>query len=104
MHPRYDEMGLSDEVMELIFDSAVHHGVPRANRLLQRAVGVTVDGIVGPVTIAAARDMPQADLMKLYAAERAHYFGRIITRLPVQAAFAAGWMKRMAEFIRKIPT
>ena len=38
----------------LVFDTAVNQGPRSAADLLQQAVGVTVDGIVGTVTLAAA--------------------------------------------------
>ena len=45
-----------------VFDLAVHSGPLRAVRMLQAVLGVEADGIVGPVTLAAARraDVPQA--------------------------------------------
>lgn len=39
----------------LAFDAAVNHGPGRAAKLLQEAVGATVDGKIGPMTIHAAR-------------------------------------------------
>jgi lysozyme family protein len=43
----------------IVFDSAVNNGPARAAKWLQRAVGVTEDGIIGPATLAA--DCEQAD-------------------------------------------
>ena len=40
------------------FDAAVNHGVTRANKLLQKALGVTADGVIGNVTLAAIRQNP----------------------------------------------
>lgn len=42
----------------LTFDAAVNHGVETAARILQRALEVTDDGIIGPKTIEAARKSP----------------------------------------------
>ena len=38
----------------MVFDSAVHAGPLRARTWLQRALGVNPDGIIGPITLAAA--------------------------------------------------
>lgn len=38
----------------VVFDSAVNQGVKPAIRFLQAALGVPVDGVIGPATIAAA--------------------------------------------------
>lgn len=39
----------------LLFDAAVNHGVSYAIRTLQRALGVAIDGVFGPKTLAAVR-------------------------------------------------
>lgn len=93
-----------DNLRALAIDCAVHHGPAGAVRLLQRALGFLVgqqDGIFGPVTHAAVE---AADAKRLYlrlCAERARKFGRIITDDRRQAAFAAGWMNRLASFIEE---
>ena len=83
----------------LVFDSAVQHGTRTAVRFLQEALHVPADGVIGPVTIHALR---QNDLPTTYRAvlrERMRFYGRIISRDPSQAVFAAGWMNRLAEFV-----
>ncbi|MHB9836857.1 glycosyl hydrolase 108 family protein [Paraburkholderia terrae] len=37
-----------------VFDAAVNQGQPKAKLLLQTALGVVADGVIGPVTLAAA--------------------------------------------------
>lgn len=39
----------------VVFDAAVNQGAPTACRMLQAALGVTGDGVIGPVTLAAAK-------------------------------------------------
>jgi lysozyme family protein len=38
-----------------VFDLAVNSGPPRASTLLQRVLGVAEDGLIGPITLEAAR-------------------------------------------------
>src|SRR5690606_18718456 len=49
------------------FDAAVNHGVGNAARMLQRSLGVTVDGIIGPQTLAAANSQRVEDVINKYA-------------------------------------
>lgn len=82
------------------FDAAVNHGVRGAARMLQRALGVTADGIVGPRTLAALANRDAAKLIDSYAAIRrdryralAHFwrFGRgWLNRVDVSATRAHG--------------
>lgn len=48
-----DEM--TSDVATMVFDMAVNMGVGKAARVLQRALGVKEDGVLGPVTLSASR-------------------------------------------------
>jgi len=109
------------KLRDLLLDCAVHHGPARATKWLQEAVGVTVDGKVGPRTLAAVRSFGRAPsatspslrsgqrlrmttasaekLRMAILAKRLEFFGDLITRDPRQAVFAKGWMRRVAEFL-----
>jgi lysozyme family protein len=91
---------IDDEPLrELMVDCAVQHGVNRAVKFLQAAVGATVDGVVGEKTQAAYRFRPRVIVYRRVLAERIKFYGDIITHDPSQAVFAAGWMRRVAEFV-----
>ncbi|MGL4395566.1 MAG: TIGR02594 family protein [Hyphomicrobium sp.] len=72
------------------FDAAVNHGVGAAARMVQQALGVTVDGEIGPDTLAAAA---RADIAKTIARygdiRRARY-----RALPHFWRFGRGWLRR----------
>lgn len=89
---------LPPSVRDIHFDSAVNHGVRRANLLLQGAAGATQDGIIGRNTLAAVFGMAQELLRMRYIALRYRFYGQIIQRDKTQLVFAAGWMRRMEEF------
>ncbi|MDP1607465.1 MAG: glycosyl hydrolase 108 family protein [Rhodocyclaceae bacterium] len=87
-------------LLNLLVDSAVHSGPKRAVQWLQMALGVAAaDGVIGTRTRAAIAAADQETLYRKVLAQRLRHLGRLITDDPKQAAFAAGWMNRMAEFV-----
>lgn len=59
---------------EFVFDFAVNSGVPTVARILQRAVGVLPDGVIGPITAAAIKATDTVKLVRLLFVERAIIF------------------------------
>lgn len=102
LNPRFDGIE-HDDLAALVVDCGVNHGPARAARWLQSAAGVAVDGMVGPVTLGAVNQQDGATLYRAVLAERCRFYGRLITRDPSQAVFAAGWANRVAEFIEETP-
>lgn len=90
---------LHPHVRDIHFDAAINHGVRRAALLLQESVAVNRDGIIGPVTLAAARRLAPELLRLRYIAARYRLYGEIIRRDRSQLAFIVGWLGRMAEFV-----
>lgn len=84
---------------ELLVDSAVNHGPARAVKWLQTALGVPADGVIGPRTLAALAGERAVDVYKRVLAARIAFYGRLVTDDRSQAAFAAGWAARAAEFV-----
>lgn len=79
----------------LAFDTAVNHGPGRARKWLQEAVGVKVDGILGPLTLAAVREATPATLIREFAALRA--LGYVETG--DMDEFGHGWMRRLMGLV-----
>ena len=98
----FGTLSVSPFVEELLFDSAIHHGVSGATKLLQLSVGVLSDGRLGPVTKEKVNSFPANKLASALIAERVAKLGRIVTRDPSQAVFAAGWMNRIKPFIKNL--
>lgn len=73
----------------VLFDTAVLSGPGRSIRLLQQTAGVTVDGIAGPRTIAAAAGMDMRSLVKHYTDARLAF----LKSLPGYSQFP-GWVTR----------
>ena len=75
----------------MVLDFGVNAGPGRSIRLLQRSVGVTADGSIGPITLAAARACRAPDVVARLAEGRmAHY-----RSLDTFAVFGRGWTRRV---------
>ncbi len=80
-------------VASQVFDAAYNHGPRNAIKFLQRAVGASVDGIIGPNTIAAANAKPPYTVVLNFLSERLDFF----TRIGTWSTFGKGWSRRIAE-------
>lgn len=90
----------SQELAELLFDSAVLHGPGRAVRFLQTALGVTIDGVFGPVTQAALRSFSApTELRRRVNRARLKFIADIVANDDSQRVFLRGWMNRAIEFV-----
>lgn len=100
--PHFDR--IEDSALRgLVIDCGVNHGQARAAEWLQHAAKVPADGAVGPVTLAAVNGADSGRLYRRVLAQRARFYGRLVTDAPLQAENAAGWCARVAEFIEKTP-
>lgn len=80
-----------------VFDAAVNHGVGRASRMLQSALGLSADGIIGPVTLATAQAIDTDRFRMKFNAERLDFYSDLST----WPAFGRGWAKRVANNLRR---
>jgi len=81
-----------------VADFAVNSGPSRAARELQRAVGATVDGKIGPQTIAAVRAMPAKDVIRQINARRLAFMKRIRGG-KLWVTFGRGWQRRVDDVL-----
>ena len=77
----------------LMFDFAINAGPGRAIRTMQKAIGTTPDGAIGPKTMQALKDADQKDLIAKFSMEKELFY----KALPTFATFGKGWMRRVAE-------
>lgn len=79
----------------VVFDAAVNSGVRQSVRWLQRALGVHDDGVIGPVTLAAA-DQQNADALRArLLAQRLKFMAELMN----WPAFGRGWARRIADLM-----
>ena len=84
-----------------VFDIAVNNGAGAAAVLLQRAVAVTIDGFIGPKTIAAANNAGASGLATLLSLRRDRYEA-IVARNPGQSKFLKGWLDRNSDLAQLV--
>lgn len=76
----------------LYFDMAVNAGPNRATKLMQRALGLTEDGRVGPITRQAMKSADPRKLIERYSeVKRAFYINLN------QPRFTKGWLNRVRD-------
>ena len=75
----------------LAFDFAVNAGAFRSIKTIQRALKITADGVIGPVTIKAIQDAE--DFINSFSAAKESFY-RSLTNFPT---FGKGWLNRVAE-------
>lgn len=76
-----------------VFDFGVNAGPGRSERLLQEAVGVAADGVLGPISMAAiAKNLPSAIITTLAKLQMVHY-----QSLPDFPTFGSDWTARTAR-------
>jgi lysozyme family protein len=76
-----------------LFDACVNVGVGRGVSLLQQALGVQIDGVVGSKTLAAALRQCRSGLPK-FLARRALYYVELAQSNPRFRTYLHGWLVR----------
>ncbi|WP_131669260.1 glycoside hydrolase family 108 protein [Psychrobacter pygoscelis] len=79
-----------------VLDAAYNHGNRQAIKFLQKAVGASTDGIIGPRTLAAVKAKDKNDVVLLFNAERLEFY----TNLRTWLTFGRGWARRVAGNLR----
>jgi len=94
---------LPPPVAVAVFDTGVNLGIRPAIRLLQDALDVTIDGIVGPQTLAAAYRLDKDVFLTNYCAKRGIYYAHLGASFD---RYGYGWLRRLfalAAYCRTLP-
>lgn len=83
---------LPNAIACVVFDSAVNQGVGMAARILQEALGLKEDGIIGSGTLQAATEAGDGLLAELVA-RRMLAYGSV----PQFTRFGLGWSRRLSK-------
>ena len=76
-----------------VFDASVNMGVGRASKLIQTAVGVPADGVIGNQTLQAIKNANPIELINKFSAEKDAFY----KSLPTFGTFGKGWLNRVAK-------
>lgn len=84
----------SQEIANKTFDIAVNMGPVTASKLLQITLGVKVDGMIGPKTLAVLNSSDTASVMDRFRLEIVSKYMRICKSRRSSKKFLYGWIKR----------
>lgn len=95
--PGFDKIEDSGLQSQLV-DYGVNSGPMIAIQKLQAIVGVEVDGVLGPATLAAIPSFP--NLNNLLVGARIRMIGKIVQKNPSQLKYLEGWLDRALQFVK----
>jgi lysozyme family protein len=84
----------SQPVATFVADWFVNSG-RHAIQALQKSVGVTADGVMGPGTIEAVNGCDEQKLLTALKAARIDFYNGIVAKDPGQGRFLDGWLARV---------
>lgn len=82
----------------VLLDHAINAGPAWAVRLLQRAVGISADGILGPKTLAAAKKFEDSALATRLSFMRLQYYSDL-ANTPKHRPSLLSWVRRTLELV-----
>ena len=85
----------SQSVANAIVDWAWHSGTITAAKEIQKVLGVSADGIIGNVTLAAINSWSPLPLFGQIQQARIAYLHRICNARPANNKFLKGWLNRV---------
>ena len=99
---KYNVKMLPSEIQPLMFDWIVMSGPRTPVKFLQRRVGATPDGYIGPMTARAVRvkiqEVSYGDFQTAFVNDIVRFLIRIAKRDPSQTVFLEGWFNRFCEY------
>jgi lysozyme family protein len=91
--PVMDEI-VDQALVNWIFDKGVNMGIRQAYKLLQRALHVDEDGIIGPQTKAHINSADPVQLLADCREEAKRFYTKLALSDPTQTRFLHGWLAR----------
>lgn len=96
---RYDYSLINSQIVaDKLLQISVHAGPGRAARILQEAIStnkaIIVDGIIGPKTLRAANQLPEAWLATETKHQTGKFYRTLISRRPTMEVFRKGFLNR----------
>ncbi len=88
---------LPDGVDYAVFDFGVNAGTGRSAKFLQRAVGATADGAIGPGTMSLIAKTTPIEILQKFAEQKEAFYNSLADKNPTQQKFLKGWLNRAAS-------
>jgi len=87
--------GIDNELLKLhLFDMGINAGTKTAVKILQKMLGITIDGVIGPQTIAAINAYGER-IVADYANARKVYYSDVVKKNPKLVKYRKGWWRRV---------
>jgi lysozyme family protein len=94
---------LPEMLQPIVLDAAVHHGPKGAIKILQEALHISPDGILGPLTVQSAQSTGSDRLLCAhFLDQRIQAFAGICQGNPTQLVFLKGWLRRVTDQYRSL--
>lgn len=88
----------NQSIAEFLVDFAYNCGVITAAKKIQECLGITADGVIGPMSIKSINEANQEQLFNALKTKRRNYYLAIVARKPLQVKFLKGWLRRNDSF------
>ena len=86
-------------LFQQLVDTGILSGPEIAIRMLQGILKVTVDGVLGPETLAALATKDPRTVNNQLVIARIRMIGRIVSKNPTQVRFVSNWLDRATQFL-----
>jgi lysozyme family protein len=83
-----------------VFDFAINAGPFAARKMIQKALRVNPDGVIGPATLQAIKDANGLDLLKKFSNNKEEFY-KSLSNFEV---YGKGWLKRVADVQKSAET
>lgn len=84
----------SQRVASKILDMAVNQGSVQANKLVQRAAGVNVDGVIGPITVSAVNGIDETTMLNGLVYWWLAFIEQVVSNKPTDKDYELAWTAR----------
>jgi len=88
---------MSPRVAILHFDGCINNGVSTASKFLQRAINVSDDGKIGPITLGVLNKLDPILVCNKICDYRTQYYKDIVNARPSSSIYLNGWVRRINE-------
>ena len=88
----------------VLFDTAINCGCKTSKILLQKAIGVEADGMIGKQTVNGLKLYKDLDMCNRLLDRRKEYYDLIITKNKKLETFRKGWYNRINNLRKRIET